>query len=78
MAWRTKASWREQPGWHWAYPRDDEQRPQYQHMAHGLTNEEPEGGTLKAGIYLPTAEGWELHQVYGDPPKLPEKRKLGL
>ena len=77
MTWRTKAAWREEPWWHWGWPGEREPGIGYWGRA-DPQHEEPEGGTLKAGIYLPTAEGWELHQVYGDPPTQPDKRKLGL
>lgn len=77
----AKNSWRAEPYWHWAWPHADEQRPQYAHMAHVLEDNGGPRGTLRAAIYLPqpeNASGWELHQVYSDPPPEPPRRKLGL
>lgn len=81
MGWRTKAGWREEPYWHWAWPYADEHAPQYQHMAGTLGGDDSDPPTLKAAIYLPDPDGrsgWQLHQVYSEPVKPPTPRKLGL
>ena len=75
--WSVKAAWREEPWWHWDWPGRPAQNLGYWGTAQ-TESKEPEGGTLAAGIYLPNAEGWELHQVYKDPPLPPEQRRLGL
>lgn len=72
--WRS--AWRLPPGWMW-----DDVNLIAGNGGHILQGNPEEAGTLKGALYLPnpdTQNGWELHQIYGDPPNPAPQRRLGL